>query len=94
MRDFLRKWLTPWAASDLFSEEAAFAQFLSRRHRSAQSWRMLWLVVAAGCLLLGVVLDRRPIQLLTAVPLLLVLACTVAMERMEAVMDRQDHTKS
>ena len=55
---------------------------------------MLWLVAAAGCLLLGVVLDRRPIQLLTAVPLLLVLACTVAMERMEAVMDRQDHTKS
>lgn len=94
MKDFLRKWFTPWAASDLFPEETAYAQFLSRRHGQAQSWRVLWLIVAAACLLLGVVLDQRPIQLLTAVPLLLVLACSVAMERMEAVMERQDHTKS
>lgn len=92
MKQTLRTWFMPWAASEQFPDAAAYRQYLTRRLTRLRNLRMLLLVAAAACLVVGFVLDRRPIMLLTTVPLLLVLAASLAMERMEAVMDGQDHT--
>lgn len=93
MERLLRMWLTPWTAGAWFDDEVAFRQFLARRFRLLERLRMALLVLAAACLLAGMVLDRRPVMLLTTVPLVLVLAVSMAMGRIEAATDGQDHTK-
>lgn len=92
MKQKLRLWFTPWAVPEQFSDAAAYRQYLARRCGRLRSLRMVLLVLAAACLVVGLALDRRPIMLLTTVPLLLVLAVSLAMDRMEAVTDGQDHT--
>lgn len=92
MRDLLRKWFLPWTAEYLFSDDRQYQKWLQRRYASMRTARILCLLVAAVCLLVGYFLNRRPIMLLTTVPLLLVLGLTMAMEQMEAVMDGQDYT--
>ena len=93
MERLLRLWLAPWTAGAWFDDEAVFRQFLARRHGLLERLRMALLVPAAACLVIGMVLDHRPMMLLTTVPLVLVLAISLAMGRIEAATDGQDHTK-
>lgn len=85
----IRKYFLPWTAEDCFDSEQQFQDWLQRRRRVFLDWRSILLFLAAACLLAGYFLDRRPIMLLTIVPLALVLLLTMAVGRTEAVLEEQ-----
>ena len=53
MRDLLRKWFLPWTAEYLFSDDRQYQKWLQRRYASMRTARILCLLVAAVCLLVG-----------------------------------------
>ena len=88
-----RKFFLPWTASDCFETERAFQTWLRRRWRVFTDLRMVVLAAAVLCLLAGYIAGRRPIMLLTIIPLVLVLLLSVALARMEAVLDGQNKSE-
>lgn len=80
---FFKKWLLPWTAAEQFKTEQEFQSWLKRRHRGFTDLRMVLLVIAAAVLLVGYVLDRRPVMLLTIIPLVLLLLATMALDQIE-----------
>lgn len=88
-----RKFFLPWTASDCFETERAFQTWLRRRWRFFTDLRMIVLAVAVLCLLAGYFTSWRPLMLLTIVPLALVLLLSVALARMEAVLDGQNKSQ-
>ena len=83
---FFRKLFLPWTASQCFDTEEAFLSWLAGCQIRFDRWRMICLFPAMICLLAGYFLDRRPIMLLTVIPLLLVLLLSVALDRIEKAM--------
>lgn len=94
MRDFFRKYFLPWTASDCFENEEQYQQWLRKRYRGFTDVRAVSLVLAAVCLLTGYFLDRRPVMLLTVLPLALVLLFTMALGKIEAVTDGYNNETS
>lgn len=89
MRAAVRKYVLPWTSADCFETEAQFQDWLRRRRRSFMDMRSVFLFLAAACLLAGHFLERRPIMLLTILPLVLVLLLTGGIGRMEALLGEQ-----
>ena len=54
---------------------------------------LMFIAAAVLCLLAGYIAGRRPIMLLTIIPLALVLLLSVALARMEAVLDGQNKSE-
>lgn len=89
----LRKIFLPWDAADCFDTEEAFRRWLQRCVKCYTDLRMLALVIAAACLILGYVMDLRPVMLCTIAPLALVLLFSVQLDKTEAELARLDKTK-
>jgi len=87
---FIRKHILPWTAAACFKTDEAFYSWLQKKHRFYTNLRMIFLVLAAACLLPGYLLEQRPIMLLTAVPLALVLLVSMALEQIEKRLDGQN----
>ena len=94
MKKFFQLWCIPWTARQYFTDAAQFQRHLACCRRVAQATRTLCLLLAAVLLLGGYFLNRRPLMVLTVVPLLLILGLTAAMEQIEAAMDGQDNEQS
>lgn len=94
MRDFFRKYFVPWTAAGCFETEDRFQDWLRRRYKGFTDLRAVFLVLAVVCLLTGYIFARRPIMLLTILPLALVLLCTMALGKIEALMDGQNNTET
>ncbi len=90
---FFRKLFLPWTVSGCFETEDAFQTWLHRRWRVFTDLRMVVLAVAVLCLLAGYFTGRRPLMLLTIIPLALVLLLSVALARMEAALDGQNKSE-
>ena len=90
---FFRKLFLPWTVSGCFETEDAFRAWLRRRWRVFTDLRMVVLAAAVLCLLAGYIAGRRPIMLLTIIPLVLVLLLSVALARMEAALDGQNKSE-
>lgn len=86
----LRKLWLPWAAAAQFSSEEEYAAWLSRRLKVFGDIRMLLLVLAAGLLIVGYVLDQRPVMLLTVLPLVLVLLLSLAVGKTETALNQMN----
>ena len=80
---FFRKHFLPWTAGEAFENEEAYQNFLKRKHKLFTDLRMIAIVIAAVPLIIGYVLNLRPIMLVTIVPLILVLALSMALDRVE-----------
>ncbi len=91
MKFFFCKTFTPWLSRDCFDTDEAFFRWLARRKSVFATLRMVLIVLAVIPLLLGYVTDRRPIMLLTILPLALVLLLTVALERIDKVSGGQNN---
>ena len=87
---FFRKRFLPWTASQCFDSEDAFLSWLAGCHTKFNNWRMICLFPAMICLLAGYILDRRPIMLLTVIPLLLVLLLSIGLDRIEKTLNGQN----
>jgi hypothetical protein len=81
----LKKAWMPWTAADQFPSEEAFRQFLAKRLKRFDDLRVIALVLAAAFLIVGYVVDLRPIMLLTVLPLTATLLLTVAIGKTEAL---------
>ena len=87
-----QKHFLPWTAADRFENGEAFQAWLRKKHKLFTDLRMLLLVPAAVFLIAGYVLDRRPLMVLTVVPLILVLLLSAALDKTEGAMDGQNTT--
>ena len=91
---FFRKHFLPWTAANLFECEDAYQIWLQKRHKLFNDVRMICLFLAAAALIVGYVLNDRPLMILTVAPLVLVLQLTMALERTEAALDGQNKTET
>ena len=89
---FLRKLFLPWTASQCFDSEDAFLSWLAGCQTRFYNWRMVCLLPAMLFLLAGYILDRRPIMLLTVIPLFLVLLLSIGLDRIEKTLNGQNKT--
>ena len=80
---FFRKHFLPWTAREAFECEEAFQNFLKKKQKLFTDLRMIFIVLAAIPLIVGYVMDLRPVMLVTIIPLILVLALSMALDRME-----------
>jgi len=87
-----QKHFLPWTAADRFETDEAFQHWLRKKQKLFTDLRMLFLVAAAIFLIAGYCLDRRPLMILTVIPLALVLLLSVALDRIEGTLDRQNNT--
>lgn len=90
----LRKAWMPWTAAALFPSKEAFGQWLQKRRKRFGDLRMVLLVVATALLLVGYVLDRRPVMLLCIVPLLLMLPLSLAISKTEQALTQESETQA
>ena len=90
----LRKAWMPWTAAALFPSEEAFGQWLQKQLKRFGDLRMVLLVVATALLLVGYVLDRRPVILLCIVPLLLMLPLSLAISKTEQALTPESETQA
>ena len=91
MEGFRKAWL-PWTAADRFDSEEAFVQWLTRRLKVFNDLRMLFLVLATGLLIVGYVMELRPVMLLSVLPLALVLLLTLMIGKTEAAGGQTNQT--
>ena len=91
---FFRKLFLPWTASDQFETQEAFHHWLQRCMDRFNNLRMICLVPAALCLIVGYMMDRRPIMLLTIIPLVLVLLSSIAMDQIEKELGGQNKSET
>lgn len=89
--EFLKKAWLPWTAADQFDSEEAFTHWLSRRLKVFGDLRMVLLVIATGLLIVGYVVDSRPVMLLAVLPLALVLLVTMAIGKTEEALNRTNN---
>ena len=89
----LRKAWMPWTAGDQFPDQETFQQWLNKRLKRFDDLRILALVLAAATLLAGYILDRRPIMLVTILPLAAVLLLTILIHKTEAVREPTEKTQ-
>ncbi len=90
----LRKAWMPWTAAALFPSEEAFGQWLQKRLKRFGDLRMVLLVGATALLLIGYVLDLRPVMLLCIVPLLLMLPLSLAISKTEQALTQESETQA
>lgn len=88
--EYLRKAWLPWTAADKFPDRETFDQWLRRRLKVFSDLRMLFLAAATVLLLIGYVLDRRPVMLLCVLPLALVLVLSLAVIRTESALGQSN----
>lgn len=88
----LRKIWLPWTAADRFDSTDAFDQWLNSRLKVFVDLRMILLVAATGLLIVGYVVDLRPVMLLSVLPLALVLVLTLAVSKTEEALNRTKNT--
>ena len=86
---FFRKHFLPWTVGEAFEQEETFQNFLKKKYRLFTDLRMIAIVIAAIPLVVGYVMDLRPVMLVTIVPLLLVLALSMALDRMEKLLPKE-----
>ena len=91
MKNFFRKTILPWLAADCFDDPARYCSWLQRLQRLYGNLRMVLIVLAVVPLLIGYIVDRHSIMLLTILPLVLVLLLSVALERISGVLDGQNN---
>lgn len=94
MPNAIRKFLLPWTAADCFDSEALFQAWLRQHCKRFADVRAILLVLAAICLMAGYFLNRRPMMLLTILPLALVLLLSMAIGRIETILDGQADSKA
>lgn len=92
MKAVIVKYFLPWTAASLFDTEEQFHDWLRRRCKWFTDVRIIFLLLAVVCLLIGYFLDRRPIMLLTIAPLALVLLLTMGIGKMEAVLGEPEES--
>ena len=80
---FFRKNFLPWTAEDCFDSEEAFRSWLAKKHKGLSNLRMLFVVLAAISLIVGYMMDLRPLMLVTIAPLLVVLVASAALDQIE-----------
>ena len=90
----LRKTWLPWTAAEQFGSDEAFAQWLDRRLKVFGDLRMLLLVAATGLLIVGYVMELRPVMLLSVLPLAPVLVLTLAISKTEEALNRTKKSQS
>ena len=93
MENFREAWM-PWTAADRFASEEAFGQWLQRRLKMFGDLRMILLILATGLLIVGYVLEKRPVMLVCVLPLALVLVLTLAIGKTEEVLHQINQTQS
>ena len=91
---FFRKHLLPWTAEDCFETQDLFQAWLQQKLQAFSNLRMICLVLAAASLIVGYVLEQRPIMLLTILPLVLMLLATLALDAMEKRRGGQNKSES
>lgn len=89
MKHLRKAWL-PWTAADQFPDREAFNLWLERRLKLFGDLRLLLLAAAAALLVVGYVLDRRPVMLASVLPLALVLGVSVLIGRTEEARDQNN----
>lgn len=90
MKKLLIKLFTPWNAGAYFETDEAFHAFLKKRHRLAHLLRMLLLIPAAVCLMLGYAVSEQPFYAITAGLLVLVLLLTLMLGKIEEILPGGD----
>ena len=91
--EHLRKAWLPWTAADRFDSESAFDQWLGCRLKVFGDLRMILLVAATGLLIVGYVLELRPVMLLSVLPLALMVGLTLAIGKTEEALNRTKNTE-
>ena len=89
----LRKAWLPWTAADRFDSESVFDQWLSRRLKVFGDLRMVLLIAATGLLIVGYVMELRPVMLLSVLPLVLMVGLTLAIGKTEEALNRTKNTE-
>lgn len=92
--DKLRKVWLPWTAMDQFASEEEYSLWLSRRLKVFGDLRMILLVLATALLLVGYVLNKRPVMLATVAPLALVLLLSIAIGKTEESLSHMNKSQS
>ena len=90
---FFRKHVLPWTAADRFDSEPAFGQWLRRRLKVFGDLRMVLLIAATGLLIVGYVMELRPVMLLSVLPLVLMVGLTLAIGKTEEALNRTKNTE-
>jgi len=80
---FFRKHFLPWTAGDTFDSEEAFQAFLKKKQKLCTDLRIIFVLIAAAPLIVGYIMDLRPLMLVTIAPLLVVLAATAGLDQIE-----------
>ena len=60
MGAFFSKLFAPWKAEPYFGDSDSFFQFLLRRNRTLNTFRVVLFLVAAVCLMLGYAFEPQP----------------------------------
>ena len=89
----LRKAWLPWTAADRFDSEPAFGQWLRRRLKVFGDLRIVLLIAATGLLIVGYVMELRPVMLLSVLPLVLMVGLTLAIGKTEEALNRTKNTE-
>ena len=93
MKQLQKAWM-PWTAADQFPTEEAFGRWLERRAKVFGDIRMILLILASAALIVGYVLDRRPVMLLSILPLALMILLTLAITKTEEARNQTNKTQS
>ena len=80
---FFRKVFLPWTIPEAFDSDDAYRACLQKREKQFQNLRMLFLVLAAICLIAGYAFNNRPVMVSSVLPLALVIPLTMALEQLE-----------
>lgn len=91
---FFRKLFLPWTMAHQFPCDTDFYAWLGTCSTRFNNLRMICLIPAAILLLVGYMMDNRPIMLLTILPLILVLLLTMALDRIDRTLDGQNNSQS
>lgn len=86
MKHLRKAWL-PWTAADDFPNQETFDQWLEHRTKRFHDLRLMFLAIATILLLVGYVLDRRPVMLMSVLPLALVLGLSLLIGKTEEARD-------
>ena len=80
---FFRKHILPWTSRDCFESEAEFTAWLQKKHKLFSDLRIIFILIAAVPLIVGYIMDLRPLMLVTIAPLLIVLAASAGLDQIE-----------
>ena len=92
--DWIRKTFLPWTAEASFASREDYHRRLTKMHRLWDNLRIICLLLAALALIVGYVLDRYSVMVLTVLPLVLVLLLSLAITKIEAALDGQNKSET